>query len=427
MKTRFTCAVPKLTTLALLAFISTHAQAWQSESILLPDPDPTLAPAGTGGALLIDPFNSAQGASLFLGVNTYTVGLPSILRLTPTDSTLSSYTMASVDSALTFARGLAYNPGDGLYAAGYGPVDRKAKNVTYIWTVRKSNDQGKPGTWTDDDRFALGQNAYSTARGIAVDEQGNVFVAGVARDTRFSATHWIVRRKVPGKAWATVFDAKNDNVNMAPSICYFPGNTINPTPAIFTTSDLNSKWTVMRSQQAGASGTWHEVDSWTGGGAEAAAYNITFDRVSGALYVVGCRGLNGKNPSAWVIRMSMDGGNSWDTLLDVAGAGSWASLAAIDGTGNVTVSGVINPTGSKPLWKTIRSTEPHSPDSWAASFADPDTLPFGDSTWSKGSAVVADAFGNVFATGMVSNWIDTSVSPPPTYSGERVGLLRLTP
>jgi hypothetical protein len=129
--------------------------------------------------------------------------------------------------------------------------------------------------------------------------------------------------------------------------------------------------------------------------------------------------------------MSTDGGNSWTPLLDVAGAGSWASMAAIDGAGNVTVAGVINPTAntsaSKPLWKIIRCTDPHEPSSWEASFADPDALPFGDNTYSKGSAVVADVFGNVFASGVVNNWIDTSVSPAATYSGDRVGLLRLTP
>jgi hypothetical protein len=321
-----------------------------------------LALTGAGGPLLINPFDSTPGPGLFLGVNSYTAGLPSILRLTATDATWSFFTLENVDSALTFPRGLAYKPGDGIYAVGYAPADPKAKNVTYIWKVRKSSAQGNPGTWVEDDSFTLGKNAFSSARGIAVDAQGNIFVAGVARETRSSTAHWIVRRKSPGKPWATVLDVKNDNVNMSPAVCYFPGNANNSTPAIFTTSDLNSKWTVMRSQQAGASNTWHQVDAWTGGGAEAAAYNITFDSVTGALYVVGCRGLNGRNPSAWVIRMSLDGGDSWWPLLDIAGAGSWASMAAVDGAGNVTVAGVINPTAntsaSKPLWKIIRSTDP---------------------------------------------------------------------
>ena len=137
-----------------------------------------------------------------------------------------------------------------------------------------------------------------------------------------------------------------------------------------------------------------------------------------------------------MIRTSIDGGNNWTTLLDAPGSGSWASMAAVDSNGNVSVSGVINPladSGSnttRPLWKIIRCTDPEDPASWAASFdaeQNPDTIPFGSATYSKGSGIVADSAGKVFVTGLLDGWTDTSVSPAVTYSGTRVGLLRMVP
>lgn len=435
-----------LTSLALLGLMTAtaKAQTWSSVDVILPGPDPATAPTGVGRAVLINPFQSTPAPSLFVGVQAFAAGAASLLRCTPVDVASSAYTLEDLDSTLSSVGGFGYNPVDGaLYAAGQAPIDPNARRITYTWKVMKSEGQGDAGTWSETDSFTLAKNAYASARKVAVDPFGKVFVTGVAVDGKGSVPHWIVRRKVAGGGWATVLDLKGNNINMLPSVCYFPGNAHNPTPAMLTTSDLNSKWTVMRSQltnpnkpeNLGALGTWVGVDSWTGGGAEAAAYDITCDPANGYLYVVGCRGLNGRNPSAWVIRTSVDGGNNWTTLLDVPGSGSWASMAAVDGNGNVSVSGVINPaqdSGSsttRPLWKIIRCTAPQDPASWVASFADPDptTLPFGPTTYSKGSGMVADPAGNVFGTGMLDDWTDTSVSPAVTYSGTRVGLLRMVP
>jgi hypothetical protein len=399
------------------------AQTWTAVNVILPGPapsDPGSAPAGFGSSVLIDPFNSGPAPGLIMGIQTYTAGAPTIFRLTPTDAASSSYMMEELDSALSSTRGLAHVPGQGIFAVGEGSG----------WKVRKSSS-GNRGTWTDDDTFTLAKNAFSTALGIAHDTHGNLFVAGVARESRSGAPHWIVRRKVTGaKSWATVFDAKGNNVNMVPAVCYFPGNLKNPTPAIFTSSDLNSRWSVRRSQLQGATGTWVEVDTWREGPSESAAYGMAYDSVHGVLYAIGCRGLNGRNPSAWVIRSSDDGGNTWRTLLDRGGAGSWAASIAIESNGSATVAGVINPTSgtstSTPLWKIIRCTNPQDPGSWAESFADPGTVPFG-STASKGREAVVGVFGDVFAIGEVSDWVDASTSPSTVYSGSRVGLLRLVP
>src|SRR5215467_13594176 len=119
--------------------VSCYAQTWSAENVILPGPDSASAPTGAGGAVMMDPLNAGPAPGVLIGINSYNAETASILRLTPTDSSSSSFTSENLDNALTFARGLAYNTSDAaIYAAGYAPVDPKAKNITYIWKVRRS-------------------------------------------------------------------------------------------------------------------------------------------------------------------------------------------------------------------------------------------------------------------------------------------------
>jgi hypothetical protein len=127
--------------------------------------------------------------------------------------------------------------------------------------------------------------------------------------------------------------------------------------------------------------------------------------------------------------MSDDGGDTWSTLLDVTLTNSWARDVAIDAAGNVSVSGVVfNQTSPTPLplWMVIRCTDPKSPAAWATSYTN-GFIPFGDTTYSKGVGIAADPAGNLFATGFVENWTDSTTTTATFYSGDWIGLLRLTP
>jgi hypothetical protein len=401
------------------ATLTTHAQTtWEP---LLPSLDP--APSGQGYFVLLDPFPVPNQFSVFLGCDTSS-GNPSVLRLTAPDPSFSSFTVEGVDSGLAAAERLALNPGDGLYAAGFVMNNANPRNPVGVWKVRKSPaaSQGVANTWSDDDQFSLSSSAESLATGITRDTLGNVYVAGVAESG--SSPHWVVRRKHPLGSWTTVFDAKGQNALMNPGMCFFPGNANNSKPAVFTVSDLNSKWTVFRSQNLGTN--WASVDSWPGDKSSATAYDAACDSQSGYIYVVGTRGLQTQNPRAWVIRTSKDGGDTWSTLLDVTLTNSWAKSVAIDAAGNVSVSGVVFNQNGTPLWMIIRCTTPQIPAAWTTSYAN-GLIPFGNTTYSKGRGIAADPAGNLFVTGFVENWTDTMTSPSTFYSGDRVGLLRLTP
>jgi hypothetical protein len=423
MKTTLIFQISVLVSTFCSGHSAARAQTRTSENVLLPSPD--FAPTGGGHAVLIDPFNSTPAPGLLLGIDSLGSGSATILRLTPNDSASTSFSVSDLDHELTDVTRLANNPGDALYAVGYAPLDPTAKNITYVWKVRKSSSLalGNLGTWTDDDTFLLARNASAYAWGVTTDGVGNVFVSGAASDSH--TPHWIIRRKRSGDTFRTVFDAKGTDLNMVPSLCFFPGNVKNPKSAVIAASELNSKWTVIRSQSQGASGTWQQVDSWTAGGAST-AYDLTCDPVSGTIYAVGCQGLNGSGaipPSDWVIRSSVDGGDNWNLLLNIGGRSSWARTAVVDAAGNVSVSGVINQ-GGTPLWKVIRCTNPQDPASWLASFSAADTVAFGPATYSKGKELAVDSYGNVFASGEVTDWAENSST---IYSGLHVGLLRLAP
>jgi hypothetical protein len=422
----------------MTATLPGHAESWQGQVLA---PVPAFAPAGGGITLLLDTFASdPANPVVFLGTTDPTYGNPTILRLTPNTASPDTFDVEAVDNGLSYVSRLLWRPSEGvngtLYAVGHGPNDPKARNPVSVWTVRKSSGNGAVDTWSQDEKFFLTKNAYSIATGATTDQAGNLFVAGVANDGR--TPHLIIRRKTPVGTWATVYDAKGQNADMMPSMCFYPGipGDLQRPPARIVASELNSKWIVLRSVNQGASGSWQLVDSWTGGGAAATAYDVAYDEFSGNIYAVGCRGLNGSDspataPSAWVIRVSIDGGVTWNPLLDIAGMGSWASRVACDADGNVSVSGVVNPTyktATKPLWKVIHCTEPLNPLNWLTSFDNTNSLfPFGE-TVSKGRGIIADPGGNLFATGYVADWTDWSDSQNPViYPGTRAGLVRLTP
>lgn len=241
-----------------------------------------------------------------------------------------------------------------------------------------------------------------------------------------SSHRWVIRRKLPGGAWTTVRDVATDNINTAPGFCTFPGNAANSIPAVFAVGDEGYRWAVLRSQQQGAANTWEKVDSWPEGPAESTALAAATD-AAGNIYVVGFRGVNGKNPSSWTLRRSSDGGTTWTTVLDVPGPKVTAAVGlSIDSTGVVAVSGtvsVVNPDGTtSPHWMVVRCTEPSSPDAWTAAFA-AGIFPFGSAS-SQGSGVAVDSFGNLFVGGYVLDWIDENNT---FYSGRRAGLVRIAP
>jgi hypothetical protein len=416
--------------LALLsATVSTaHAQTWH---MILPSPLPNSAPAGLGRDLLINPFTSSPAPGVFLAIEKSSSDgseVPSVLRVTPTDASSSSFTIEPMDGGLVGASRLGYKQGDGLYSVGYSvtTTGRKGNAQSVMtWKVRRSNEanQGNLNTWQEDDSFQFAGTSKGTttayqsrAYGITTDASGDVYVCGFAYDGRVN--HWIIRKK-SSTGWATVRDAKAaDDYSIPYDICFVPAGGNNPAAAIFAVGILNDRWTVLRSRDQGAS--WQPVGPWPADGSQASACDAAGDN-DGNIYVVGVRGRDGYN-RGWVLRKSRDGGTTWETLLDQPSTlDSWAVRLAIDGANNISLAGAIDGANGSPRWAVVRNSPGQLwPDSWAARI-----FPLGENTTglSKGRGMAADASGNLFFTGDVINW--TNSTDGTVYSG--VGLLRMVP
>lgn len=385
---------------------ATHAQTWEQ---LLPSND--FAPYSGGYAnVLIDPVSDVPAnPGVFVG-HTRGSGTASLYRLAP-----DSFAAEPVDNGLESVRRLGYSAYDGtpygtLYAVGYGTENRAS-----VWRVRKSEAGGDPNTWNEDGpSFSLKKGAASIATGVTADTGGNAYACGRASDGR--APHWIVRRKTPQDVWITVLDVKGTGDTTANGICFFPAKGNNPANAVFAVGNLNDKWTVLRSQNQGAGGTWQFVDSWSPDSKTSAAATDAACDSAGNIYVVGYRGA-WESPKGWVVRMSSQGGapGSWTTVLDASeGTASWASALTVDGGDNLWFSGMTLNASGIPRWTVLRHNPSQSwADSWAAR-----QRPFGDSTSSKGRGIAADDFGHVFAAGELGMG-----AASPTY----LGLLRLMP
>jgi hypothetical protein len=412
--------------LFMLATVCARAQ-FETWEVVLPQPD--FAPMGYGSSVVLDPYSvSPSPGILMAGQRGSDAALDSVARITPLDVVPQDFLVESLDGLNTRARQVIHNPGDGLYVVG--------ADATGTWNVRRSDDadRGQPGTWQDDDAFfftwttgtgkkkTLNQGG-SRAMGAAIDADGGLWVAGYAYDA--AVNHWIVRYKplrgswqsqprldIPGSPAPSRREATP--VTSISGICYFPGNGKNPTPALLAYGILNSRWTVVRSEDDFAS--W-EVQAWSpDGGTEAQVSDAAVD-AQGRIYLCGVHGYDGYN-RGWLVRMSNDGGHTWQTLLNQREAdNSFAARIMVDTTGTVWVAGGTMASPSpRTAWAVVRNQADQpwqdssdGSDSWSKR-----VHPLGPDAWSRGRGMVDDGQGSVYLTGDV---FDAS-------GGIQVGLLR---
>ena len=124
-----------------------------------------------------------------------------------------------------------------------------------------------------------------------------------------------------------------------------------------------------------------------------------------------------------LVRRSGDGGTTWTTVLDVSeGSSSAATGVATDGSGNIWVAGMTRNASGTVRWTVLKNGVLGSMSANNAAFLQTRQLPFGESN-PTARGIVADNFGSVFVTGMLTGWMDGANS----YSGQRVGVQRLLP
>ena len=158
-------------------------------------------------------------------------------------------------------------------------------NADQPWTTRLSTDGGN--SWTTVDSFQLAADTHGWPKAAAIDQQGNLYLAGNAEiSTGSFVTQWIVRRSVDGGQ------------------------------------------------------TWDTVDTLDNGGLSASAESLVVD-ASGKVFAAG------RTSSGWLVRVSTNGGTDWtDSELYDYPSGQAASVKclAADADGNVLAIGTATDT-----------------------------------------------------------------------------------
>jgi len=259
-------------------------------------------------------------------------------KFTTDDSALqyvSTYASAARDVAVT-STGKIFVVGTGNTGGGHSQ-----------WVVRKS-DTGDLGSWTVADHYVRGGSTGSgdaVAWGVAVDSKNSVYVVGEsARDN--DQAHAIVRKSTDGgDTWTTV---SNYNYNTTAS-------TDEKQQSIFVDADDNiyygtmvaigasdyKHWVIRRSMDGGK--TWQTVDDYARGttGDDQTPWGMFADTFGG-IYAVGA-GTSTAGISNLIVRKSTDKGTTWTTIHETPGEDQAFAIAYggfTDSLGNVFIVGV---------------------------------------------------------------------------------------
>ncbi len=331
------------------ASLTTHAQTW--ETILELDSaltDVLIAGGSSTRAMMIDPASAtADFPSLIVSGHASDVNWNLHRLVQPEGSNPGALVPLNTLPRSVFSQ--AADADGTLYLAGDNSI-HVAHSSTAAWAVKRSSDGG--AIWSAIRTFSLG-GATAQVRGITVDSAGKLIVCGVAFDSG-GYSHWIVETSADrGETWDTVDVFKSlkvSNILSGESMCQALGVAELPglNGGLFVVGRVPSGrkqsaqvWTVTRSRDGGV--TWQTVDTWLPSNGNSRARKVAVDGL-GRVFVMGdSGGGNESDSSPWVVRMSADGGDTWNTIFGPWQYGSSPTPLdmTIDAKNNVWVSGDV--------------------------------------------------------------------------------------
>ncbi len=299
-----------------------------------------------------------------------------------------------------FITGLAFDSNSNLWSAGeLDPSEHSA-----YWYVRMSSSPTSgTNSWSTMDTFQYPAGNFSTAVSVAGDSIGNVYVAGWGTAGALPAVqHWLVRKGTFSSAdhtwsWTTVDDMEGDSYPTG--IAFVPPGRNLPDGALLVvgyTYGPNGEIALARRSLDGGA-TWETINPFPPNAGFSVATAAASD-ASGDIYVAGAiqiPGTSGPNPpEEWLVRESLDGGTTWQTIDTYADVGelSIAESVGFDAAGNPVVVGRSDGSDGRFHWvvrRPINGTWTNV-DYYSAQGTGSDAEAWG---------VTSDAAGNLLVTG----------------------------
>jgi tetratricopeptide (TPR) repeat protein len=302
---------------------------------------------------------------------------------------------------------------NGLLFVGGDVCDGPSRRATLNWAVRRSTDGG--ATWTVQDLVDSGSGGKAKCFAVQVAPWGEIYAAGQTSTNQGAGGWvWLVRKSSDGGAtWRTVDSSWDQQARQAWAIAFAGTDTVYVAGNMSGTFGTKNGevWVVRRSSDRGA--TWATVDTFQEApGLPAEADGVAVDS-AGAVYVAGmARGRaagGGTFTDQWVVRRSLDGGQTWSSIddlpLDLKGGGVSWDLSGPTGitiapSGALLVCGcMLNPDNS--LRWVVRQGRRGTNGAVAWSTLDNFQLAHGQSA--RANSIVTGAQGNIYVAGRAAD------------------------
>ncbi|MBA7552548.1 hypothetical protein ES705_45116 [subsurface metagenome] len=317
--------------------------------------------------------------------------------------------------------GIAVDGNGNVYVVGWEKVTDQGFN---IW-VRKYDPNGNK-LWTKTHNGMANDN--DQGYGIAVDENGNVYVTGSEYVDGQDGNVWVRKYDSSGKElWTETYNGTYNGYDAGSDIAVDRSGNVYVIGHEWVTEDENNIW-VGKYDSAGKilwtrthSGT--AVDSWDRGS------GIAVDR-SGNVYVTGWEevtGAAGETQDIWVRKYDSAGNGLWTRTHNSTANGTDSGYdIAVDENGNVYVTGREWVTGERSnIW--VRKYNSEGNEVWTKTYNG------SANDFDEGFGIAVDATGNVYVTGAESVtmwdsniWVRKYEGPfgehfkPPVESGVKI-------
>lgn len=311
-------------------------------------------------------------------------------------STVNDYNFSATKNSNSY--GIANDSTNNLFSVGTA-LDTSNRNH---WIVHKSSDDGATWSTVNDYSLVKGGPAYGSV--IAKDISGNLYSAGSAVVS--SVYHWIVRKSTDGgNTWSFI-----DNYNLTSQSSVASSLTIDAASNIYTAGYGNESssithWIVRKSTNAGS--TWSTVDNYQLSGTTQSIANALVTDTAGNIYVAGL-GLDATYAMHWIIRKSINGGSTWNTISNfnlVAGKASNALALVADGSSNIYAAGYGVDSSNVQHWLVRKSTD------GGTTWSTVDDYNLSAANQATPYALTIDGSGNIYTVGYaadasgISHWI----------------------